>query len=57
VGSTIARYEPWQLGPELENPRGKAPWDVADIGAELHAWVFRTCNPGLQLQRMQAQIR
>jgi NAD(P)-dependent dehydrogenase (short-subunit alcohol dehydrogenase family) len=57
VGSTIARYEPWSLGVEIENPKGQATWDPADIGEELHAEVFHTRNPGLRLSRMQAEIR
>lgn len=57
VGSTIARYEPWSLGVEIENPKGRTAWDPADIGEELHADVFHTRNPGLRLSRMQAKIR
>src|SRR5438552_529688 len=37
VGSTIARYQPWTLDTELENPTGAARWDPADIRPELHA--------------------
>jgi NAD(P)-dependent dehydrogenase (short-subunit alcohol dehydrogenase family) len=57
LGSTIARYEPWALGTELENPKGAAKWEPADIGPELNAWVFHTRNPGLQLGRMRASTR
>jgi len=57
VGSTIARYQPWTLGTELENPKGAAKWEPADIGSELNAWVFHTRNPGLQLGRMRAGTR
>ena len=57
LGSTIARYEPWALGTELENPKGAAKWEPADIGPELNAWVFHTRNPGLQLGRMRATTR
>ena len=56
VGSTIARYEPWALGVEIENPKGVAIWDPDDIGEELTADVFHTRNPGLRLGRMQAKI-
>jgi NAD(P)-dependent dehydrogenase (short-subunit alcohol dehydrogenase family) len=57
VGSTIARYEPWKLGEEIENPKGIGPWEPDDIGEELMAEVFHTRNPGLRLGRMQAKIR
>src|SRR5438132_10744602 len=57
LGSTIARYEPWALGTELEDPKGAAKWEPADIGPELNAWVFHTRNPGLQLGRMRATTR
>ncbi|HMC51768.1 MAG TPA: SDR family oxidoreductase, partial [Acidimicrobiales bacterium] len=57
VGSTIARYQPWTLDTELENPKGAARWDPADIGPELNALVFHTRNPGLQLGRMRAGTR
>ena len=57
VGSTIARYEPWQLGEEIENPKGAEIWDPADIGEELMTDVFHVRNPGLRLGRMQSKVR
>lgn len=57
VGSTIARYEPWRLGEEIDNPKGQTTWEPADIGEELSARVFHTRNPGLELGRMQSAIR
>jgi NAD(P)-dependent dehydrogenase (short-subunit alcohol dehydrogenase family) len=57
VGSTIARYQPWTLEEELENPKGAEQWDPNDIGAAVNSYVFRSRNPGLQMGRMQKNTR
>jgi NAD(P)-dependent dehydrogenase (short-subunit alcohol dehydrogenase family) len=55
VGSTIALYQPWSLGAEIDS--GGKKWDPADIGAAVNGWIFKTRNPGLQMARMQSQTR
>jgi NAD(P)-dependent dehydrogenase (short-subunit alcohol dehydrogenase family) len=57
VGSTIARYQPWTLQEELENPRGPETWDPNDIGAVVNASVFHSRNPGLQMGTMRKSTR
>jgi NAD(P)-dependent dehydrogenase (short-subunit alcohol dehydrogenase family) len=57
VGSTIARYQPWTLQEELENPRGVEQWDPNDIGAVVNAQVFHSRNPGLQMGAMRKSTR
>ena len=57
VGSTIARYQPWTLQEELENPRGAEQWDPNDIGAVVNASVFHSRNPGLQMGAMRKSTR
>src|SRR5205807_1578678 len=36
VGHTIARYQPWTLQDEIENPAGAEQWDPAHIGAMVN---------------------
>jgi len=57
VGSTIARYQPWTLEDEIENPKGAEQFEPADIGPLVNAHVFRSRNPGLQMGRMRAQTK
>ena len=57
VGSTIARYQPWTLQEELENPRGVEQWDPNDIGPVVNARVFHSRNPGLQMGAMRKSTR
>jgi NAD(P)-dependent dehydrogenase (short-subunit alcohol dehydrogenase family) len=57
VGSTIARYQPWTLENEIENPKGAEQFEPADIGPLVNAYVFRSRNPGLQMGRMRAQTK
>ena len=57
VGSAIGRYEGWRLSDEVDNPKGAQQWDAADIGPELHKWMFRTVAPGLQLRRLQSDAK
>jgi len=57
VGSTIARYQPWTLQEELENPRGPEQWDPNDIGPVVNAQVFHSRNPGLQMGAMRKSTR
>ena len=57
VGSTIARYQPWTLEDEIENPKGAEQFEPADIGPLVNANVFRSRNPGLQMGRMRAQTK
>jgi NAD(P)-dependent dehydrogenase (short-subunit alcohol dehydrogenase family) len=57
VGSTIARYQPWTLQEEIENPKGQETWDPGDIGAVVNSYVFQSRNPGLQLGAMRKTTR
>jgi NAD(P)-dependent dehydrogenase (short-subunit alcohol dehydrogenase family) len=57
VGSTIARYQPWTLEEEIDNPKGAEQFEPADIGPLVNAHVFRSRNPGLQMGRMRAQTK
>ncbi|MGH9188400.1 MAG: SDR family NAD(P)-dependent oxidoreductase [Acidimicrobiales bacterium] len=49
VGSSIAHYLPWTLGPSVETPREPRRWDPAEIGAAVNAGIFRSRAPGLQM--------
>jgi NAD(P)-dependent dehydrogenase (short-subunit alcohol dehydrogenase family) len=49
VGANIAHYEPWRLGVSVDNPRGDAKWDPAEISAEVNAHVFHSRHPGLKI--------
>ncbi len=49
VGVNIAHYEPWKLGASIDNPKGQAKWDPADIAAEVNAQVFHSRHPGLKM--------
>lgn len=49
VGNNIAHYEPWKLGASVDNPRGEATWDPAEIGAQINAHVFHSRHPGLRM--------
>ena len=55
VGSSIARYIPWTLGPEIDSDGQK--WEPSKIGPEVNAWIFQTRNPGLQMRKMQSQTK
>ena len=57
VGSSIAHYLPWQLGPEVETPGEPGRWDPAQIGPMVNAYVFRSRSPGLQMGQMRAKTR
>ncbi len=46
VGSSIAHYEPWHLGAEVET-EGK--WDPGRIGPQVNAHIFRSRAPGLAM--------
>jgi NAD(P)-dependent dehydrogenase (short-subunit alcohol dehydrogenase family) len=53
VGNTIGHYTPWTLGELFENTTKDgqaAPWNVADIGPHVNAFVFGSRNPGLVLR-------
>jgi NAD(P)-dependent dehydrogenase (short-subunit alcohol dehydrogenase family) len=56
VGSTIAHYQPWTLGEELQSPSGER-WKPEEIGPAVNAHVFRSRNPGLQMGRMRSQTK
>ena len=52
VGNTIGHYTPWTLGELFENTTKDgqpAPWNAADIGPHVNAFVFGSRNPGLVL--------
>jgi NAD(P)-dependent dehydrogenase (short-subunit alcohol dehydrogenase family) len=52
VGNTIGHYTPWTLGELFENTTkdgAPAPWNPADIGPHVNAFVFGSRNPGLVL--------
>jgi NAD(P)-dependent dehydrogenase (short-subunit alcohol dehydrogenase family) len=49
VGSSIAHYVPWTLGPTVEAPKGPRRWDPAEIGNAVNAALFRCRAPGLQM--------
>ena len=49
VGSKIAHYKPWHLGPEIDTPKEPAKWKPADIGPAVNAHIFGSRNPGLQM--------
>ncbi len=49
VGANIAHYEPWRLGAAVDNPKGDAKWDPADIAAEVNAQIFHSRHPGLKM--------
>jgi NAD(P)-dependent dehydrogenase (short-subunit alcohol dehydrogenase family) len=57
VGSTIARYQPWTLQEELENPKGQEQWDPNHIGPIVNSSVFHSRNPGLQMGAMRKGTR
>ena len=57
VGSTIARYQPWTLQDEIENPKGAEQWDPNDIGALVNAYAFHSRNPGLQMGAMRKSTK
>ena len=57
VGSTIARYQPWTLQEELENPNGAEQWDPNHIGPIVNSSVFHSRNPGLQMGAMRKGTR
>jgi len=46
VGSSIAHYEPWNLGAEITT---EDRWDAARIGPEVNATIFRSRAPGLKM--------
>lgn len=49
VGHNITHYQPWSLGSGLDNPKGEAKWDPADIGPAVNAAVFHSRHPGLRM--------
>lgn len=49
VGHNIAHYEPWRLGASVDNPRGEARWDPAEIGPAVNAAIFHSRHPGLRM--------
>jgi NAD(P)-dependent dehydrogenase (short-subunit alcohol dehydrogenase family) len=54
VGSTIAHYQPWQLGQLIDNKDkqgNQQKWSPADIGVAVNTNVFGSRNPGLQMSR------
>ena len=57
VGSTIARYQPWTLQEELQNPKGEEQWDPNHIGPIVNSYVFNSRNPGLQMGAMRKGTR
>lgn len=46
VGSSIAHYEPWRLGAEIETD---GRWDATRIGPEVNTHIFRSRAPGLTM--------
>lgn len=46
VGSTIAHYLPWRLGPEVET---EERWDPAEIGPAVNTRIFGSRAAGLQM--------
>ncbi len=49
VGHTITHYEPWSLGGSVDNPKGEAKWDAADIGPAVNAAIFHSRAAGLRM--------
>src|SRR5207253_11258124 len=52
VVSTNARYQPWTLQDEIENPKGQEQWDPNHIGPIVNSYVFHSRNAGLQMGAM-----
>jgi NAD(P)-dependent dehydrogenase (short-subunit alcohol dehydrogenase family) len=49
VGSTIAHYQGWKLGPMVEAPKGPRRWDAEELSDVVFGRIFGVKATGLQM--------